>query len=124
MMTPFEGWRGDHLLSQLKITAASTEEAVEDAIQIYRIAKSVAEEAKAVQDAAKAKLAEIIEETGQTTWATEAGKAIVTAPGMSVSWDTKGIDALMAEDGLMRAKLAPFRTEKERPGSLRITAAK
>ena len=59
-------------------------------------------------------------ETGVTSWKTKAGSAIVPAPGMTVSYDAKALDALCASDDAIKRLLWPHRAEKERAGSLTI----
>lgn len=99
----------DMLRASLEHPMSSTEAAVENAVAVYQAAKVLVDEAKKLQDAAKARLAEIV---------------VVTAPSVSVRWDSKALDALMASSDENARLLSPFRTESERAGTLRITAAK
>lgn len=99
--------------------------AVTELIALYREAGSgigAYEDAKA---AIKDILNEVIVETGQESWVTPAGKAGLTSPGSSVSYDTKRAERLLA-DWAQHApefarELARCRVEKEKPGTLRIT---
>lgn len=102
----------------------STEGAVEDAIDVYREASMLIDDLKAIQDVAKLKIAEVIEETGRTTWDTAVGKVAVTKPSTSVRWNGKALEALMVSDDGLARLLAPHRTVSERPGTLRITGVK
>lgn len=98
--------------------------AVESAIAIYQQASSAADEYAAVKDAARQMIADVMAETGQTAYTTKAGKASMTAPGVSVSYDAKAIDILLRDDPDLAMRLTPYRKEVERAGSLRIVAAK
>lgn len=102
----------------------NTEQAVEAAIYVYREAKAQAELAAVVwtdvADEAKAKLTEIIEETGVMTWKTNSGSAYIPAASKTVSYDAKALDALCASSAELAAILRPHRIEKERAGSLTI----
>ena len=51
---------------------------------------------------------------------TDAGRAYLPRPGITIRYDTKRIEALCAIDPGIAAKLAPCRIESERPGSLTI----
>ena len=46
--------------------------------------------------------------------------AYVPAPGVTISYDAKALDALCASDDQLKRLLWPHRSEKERPGSLTI----
>ena len=104
--------------------AASTEEAVERAIAVYKDAKNQADGAAQpwldVAALAKERMTEIITETGQMSWKTATGSAYVPAAGVTVSYDAKALDALCASSPELAAILRPHRLEKERPGSLTI----
>lgn len=93
----------DELRQALDMPVATTEQAVENAIAVYLAAGGQAE-------------------TGQTKFATQAGRVAVTAPSVSVSYDRKALDALCASDPALAAKLAPHRKEIERPGTMRVSA--
>lgn len=112
------------LATALSEPVASTEEAVQQAIRIYKDAKAAAADvAKPYEDvmtAAKDRLTEIMAETGQMSWKTVHGQAYVPAGGMTVSYDAKALDALCASSPEIAAILHPHRQVKERPGSLTI----
>ena len=98
----------------------STEAAVENAIAIYKAASAEQDAYDAVKAEAKRILAEIIAETGQMKHVTKAGTAQVTAPGVTISYNTKALDALLASDDNRARILAPPRSVKERAGTLTI----
>lgn len=104
--------------------AASTEEALESAISIYQAAAAQIDAAQAVQAAAKLLVTEIMTETAETNVVTKAGKAYVTAPSKIVTYDSKGIDKLAANDDELAAVLEPFRRVTERAGTLTIRSPK
>ena len=52
----------------------------------------------------------------------EAGKASITAPSVSVSYDAKALDALAASDDGIARLLQPHRKMTERAGTMRIVA--
>ena len=60
----------------------------------------------------------------QMAYTTKAGKASITAPSVSVSYDAKALDALAASDDGIARLLAPHRKATERAGTMRITASK
>lgn len=114
-----------HRLAVLRSAFTGTpDEAVESAIAIYRdagefIKKEVAPW-EALRSEAKQIISDVMTETGVTSWKTKAGSAIVPAPGMTVSYDAKALDALCASDDAIKRLLWPHRAEKERAGSLTI----
>lgn len=75
---------------------------------------------EAVQAAARAKLSEVIAATGRTDWATPAGRAYLPAAGVSISYDSKALDALCKSSPELAAVLLPHRKETQRAGSLTI----
>lgn len=105
---------------QVGDTAASAAEAID----LYRGSAAYAKECKAIWDsmAARAKkvLGEIIVETGQTSWEGKLGKCFIPAAGISVRYDSKLLDRECVLDPQLAARLAPFRIEKAREGSLTI----
>lgn len=102
----------------------STEIAAENAIAIYLAAKAQIDAYQTVANAAKERLTEIIEETGQLQWKTRAGVASMNASAIISSYDTKALDALCASNDDIQRLLAPHRKHTERAGTLRITSAK
>ena len=97
---------------------------VEDAITVYLMAKSIADSYSKVADDAKKLIGEVMTETGTTAYKTQAGNVSVTAASVSVSYDAKAIDILMKDDADLAMRLAPYRKESQRAGTMRITAAK
>ena len=108
------------LLADLERPLASTEEAVENAIAIYKSAKGFIESYERVGAAAKALLNEIIAETEQFDWKTPAGSASVTKAGASVRYDSKAIETLCLADPALADRLSPFRTLVPTGGTLVI----
>jgi hypothetical protein len=98
--------------------------AVESAIAVYHAASAASDEFAAVKDAAKQLIQDVMTETGQTAYSTQAGKASITAPSQSVTYDAKAIDILLRDDADLALRLSPYRKVSERAGTLRITAAK
>jgi len=97
---------------------------VEDAITVYLMAKSIAEQYGKVADDAKKLIADVMTETGETAYKTQAGNVSITAASTSVSYDAKAIDILLRDDADLAMRLAPYRKESQRAGTMRITAAK
>jgi multidrug efflux pump subunit AcrA (membrane-fusion protein) len=112
------------LHDRLTAPHVNAETAAETAIMVYHAAKFAQEEWQAVADAAKAMLQEIMLETERTSITTPAGKAAITAPSVSVSYDAKALSALCASSPDVARMLEPHRKTTERAGTLRITAAK
>lgn len=98
--------------------------AVQTAIRLYQEASAAIDSYTAVKDAAKKLIMDVMAETGQTKYSTPAGTASVTAPSISVSYDAKAIDILLRDDADLALRLAPYRKESERAGTLRIAAGK
>ncbi len=102
----------------------TTEQAVGNAIAVYKEAKQRAEDAAQpwldVGTEAKAQLTDIITETGVMSWKTAAGMVYIPAAAKIVSYDAKALDALCASSPELDRILRPHRSEKERPGSLTI----
>lgn len=111
-------------IARLEEGASSTEVAAEDAVALYIAAKGEIDAWQKVCDAARDRLTEIISETGETKFATRAGSVNVTSPGVSISYDVKALDALVASSPSLAQMLLPHRSERERPGYLRVTGAK
>lgn len=112
------------LLDRLNQPHENTETAAETAIMVYQAVKAEQDALTEVANAAKAMIQEIMVETARTSIQTPAGKAQITAPSVSVSYDAKALDALCASSPELAAILAPHRKLTERAGTLRITAAK
>ena len=97
---------------------------IADAITVYLAAKSMMDAYSAIADDAKKLIADVMAETGETAYSTQAGKVSITAPATSVSYDAKAIDILMRDDADLAMRLAPYRKESQRAGTMRITGAK
>ena len=98
--------------------------AVESAIAIYQNASAFMDGYGIIKDAAKALISDVMAQTGQTKYATQAGTAAVSAPSQTVSYDAKAIDILLRDDADLALRLSPYRKVTERAGTLRITAGK
>lgn len=111
----------------IALEAAQTGEpkaSVESAIAIYQAAAVQIDAMNVVKEAAKKLIEDVMTETGETSYATRAGKVAITAPSASASYDTRALDALCASSPEIAAILAPHRKETQRAGTMRITAAK
>ena len=108
----------------LEMDNASTEQATDAAIAVYKQAKAEAKTAAAPWDAlateAKSILTDIIAETGVTSFETASGMAYIPAPGKVITYDTDALDALCKSDDNLRRILWPHREVKERPGHLTV----
>ena len=71
------------------------------------------DDAGQVKEAAKALIADVMAETGVTSYTTRAGKVAMTAPGLSVSYDAKALDAIALSDARLAAILGPHRKETQ-----------
>ena len=111
----------DRLRERLHSDKLDAESAIEDAITVYLHAKDWAAVFDGIAKEAREQLAEIMAETGKTTLEGASGKATVTAPSVSVSYDRKALDALCASSDAARKMLEPHRKESERAGTMRIT---
>ncbi len=100
------------------------DKSVESAIMVYQVAAGMVDAYTEVKDDAKALIGDVMEETGVTSYTTHAGKVAMTAPGLSVSYDAKALDALALSDARLAAILGPHRKETQRAGTMRITGAK
>ena len=107
-----------------KATLCEPAPAVESAIAVYQAANAVIDEYTAVKEMAKQLITDVMEETGQTKYATPAGTASVSTPSQTVTYDAKAIDILLRDDADLALRLSPYRKVTERAGSLRITASK
>ena len=94
--------------------------AVERLIGIYKHAKSLQDALADIGKDAKEIMSEIMVETGVTDWSTASGKCYMSKPGISIRYDTKKLDALIAVDEKIADLLTPYRVEKERPGVMFI----
>jgi hypothetical protein len=100
----------------------NTEQALENAIFMYR---DLAERIKALQEAQAAQkqtITDIFIELGVDKATTPAGKALITAPSVIVSYDAKALDVLRASDDRLDRMLSPHRKETMRAGTLTIKA--
>lgn len=109
------------------IESAQTQQpsaAVESAIMVYMACKAEVDAYTAVMDSAKKLISDVMAETGETAYATAAGKANVTAASVSITYDSKALDALTASSDDYARLLSPHRKVTERAGTLRIVGAK
>lgn len=102
---------------QANITA---EQALENAIYQYRQLAQKIKDMEMEQAIQKQIVADIFVELNIDRAATQAGKALITAPSRIVSYDWKALDALCASNPALAKVLQPHRTEKQRPGTLTI----
>ena len=100
------------------------ESTVSDAITVYLAAKSMVDVYGKIADEAKRIIGDVMEETGETAYSTQAGKVSITAASTSISYDAKAIDILLRDDADLAMRLAPYRKESQRAGTMRITGAK
>jgi hypothetical protein len=101
----------------------NTEQALENAIFMYR---DLAKRIKALQEAQAAQkqtITDIFVELGVDKATTPAGKALITAPFVTVSYDWRALDVLCASDDRLARMLRPHRKETERAGTLTIKAS-
>jgi hypothetical protein len=98
----------------------ATERALEDAIFMYR---DLAGRIKALQEAQAAQkqtITDIFTELRIDKATTNAGKALITAPSMTISYNATALDALCASDDNLARMLRPHRKETMRAGTLTI----
>lgn len=93
------------------------DKAIDIAMTVY---KDAGKYLKAIQTRAKQIVTDIITETGQDRWKSEAGQVYISNPSVSVRYDAKALDALCASDDSLKRILWPHRKESERAGSLTI----
>ena len=96
---------------------SSTEEALDTFITVYKDAGKYSD---AIRKTAKGKIEEIVIETGQTDWATAAGRVLVPMPAKVTKWDTKALEVLCEALPELKNLIWHLRTVEERPGSLTI----
>jgi hypothetical protein len=111
-------------LDNIEAGNVAADEAAGLAVDIYRLARdgerAAAEPWQELQKRAKNILGDIIVETGRTSWEGQLARCYVPAPGKSVTYDAKALDALCASNSYLAEVLAPHRREIERAGSLTI----
>ena len=110
----------DDLLTWLNSRHAATETALATATAVYQDAANRIEQLQAVQAQAKQLITDIFVETGATDARTPTAQVYVSRPGVTVSYDAKGLDALAAVDLELAELLTPFRRQTERAGMLTI----
>ena len=98
--------------------------AVESAIVVYLAAKAQMDAYSHIADAAKKVIGDVMLETGNTSYATQAGKVSMTSASVVTSYETKALDALLASSDEVRRLLEPHRKVSERAGTMRIVGAK
>lgn len=97
---------------------------VESAIMIYQAAQNEIDRFQEIGKQAKQIIADVMAETGQTTYRTQAGSVSVSGASQTITYDSKALDALCRSMPDLAAVLEPHRKVTERAGSLRVTAAK
>lgn len=102
----------------------SPDNSVESAIMIYQAAQAQIDAYTAIKDQARSLITDVMTETGATAYTTHAGKAAITAPSVSVSYDARALDIICKAHEQVAALLTPYRKETLRAGTLRITGAK
>lgn len=112
-----------HLLDTQHLRRLTPQEAAEEAVTLYLELGAEIEIIKTAQAACNQAIVDLMIELAEDRIETHAGMAIVTSPGVSVSYDAKVLDRLLAGRPDLSHVLAPYRTEKERPGVLMIRAA-
>lgn len=110
----------DDLLAKLETEFDDPADDVANAMAVYRDISALITRAEAIKAKAKSIVEQAIILTGQDKWETDFGRCYITKPGVSVRWDSKSLDALIASDDDLYRKLSPFRAETERPGTLTI----
>jgi hypothetical protein len=116
----------DHLLRLLSHAAEQEdqEQAAALYIEVYKDAKSGAEVAAspwtALQVQAKSGAEAVLRKLSLKTMRTNTGTAYWPADGVSISYDAEKLDVLCQDDPALKARLAPYRTEKPRQGAFTI----
>lgn len=108
----------DDLRNRLAAAQTSTEAALDFAIGLYGEAAGYIKALEDFQQEAKLQIAEIFTETGITEAKTRSGQVYISKPSLRVNWDSKGLDALAANDDELAGLLAPFRKETQIAGAL------
>jgi hypothetical protein len=98
----------------------TTENALENAITEYKTLAGQIKNLQEQQKTHKAVIEEIFVEIGVDKADTKAGKAYITAPSVTISYDAKALDALCASDDQINRLLSPHRKESQRAGTLTI----
>lgn len=98
----------------------NVENALTDAIAVYRGLALDSKELEALQGRAKQIITEIMQETGQVKAVTTSGTAQFTAASIRIAYDWKALDALCASDETLAHILKPHRSEKQVAGALLI----
>lgn len=101
-------------------SATSTEEALDQAAGLYQEAASYIDALREFQGECKERLTEIFVETGVTEVETSSARCYVTRPSIRVTYDRKGLDALIEHDDDLAVLLEPYRKVTQVPGTLTI----
>ena len=103
---------------------ATIDGAVTQAIKVYRQLAALKKEVDSyvgdIQGFAKGVVSDVMVEVGETDIKTPSGRAYIPAPGVSIKYDAKALDALAASDPQLKAVIDPHRIVSERPGNLTI----
>jgi len=108
------------MLIHLNKPQVSTEDAIANAMAVYRDCSVIIAGYKEAQKQAKLLIKKIIIETGQDKWETDTARCYITKPWVSVRYNTKSLDALIASDDNLSRLLSPHRKVSERAGTLTI----
>lgn len=100
------------------------EESAAKAIAVYLESGEFIEEIKTIQKVSKGIIEDIIAETGQKIWDTEAGLAQMIEDSVRIGYDNKKLDNLIIEHPELRDLLYDCRSKTKVAGSLRISAPK
>lgn len=98
----------------------STESALDFAVGLYKEAACYIDALEEFQAECKLLIADIFAELGTTEATTSAGRCYVTRPGVTISYDRKGLDELCERSPELRALLEPYRKVSERAGTLTV----
>lgn len=113
------------LLSALDRAKTGTpEQSVESAVMVYLAAQAEADKYTELQAQCKALITEVMTETGKLTYRTACGTVAISSAALSISYSATALDALCASMPELASVLAPHRKQIERPGVMRIKAAK
>lgn len=106
------------------ITPDSGQFDIESMMRVYFSAKAQADEYTRFADLAKDRIESVMLANGSAKETTSIGVASITAGSVSVSYDAKALDILCNDDSYLADRIAVYRKESIRKGSLRIVATK
>lgn len=103
------------------LPAQASELEMETLVATYLAAKAQMEYFGEVGSEAKGRIAQLIDLTGRSEWATASGKVIVPASAVIVTYDARALDGVRAQSKTVNRYILPFRSETFRAGGIRIT---